>query len=49
MLSFSDKNQADVIEAFNPTSIHLDSLLNIDTPYFKQVVGQIYPSEFQLK
>ena len=49
MLSFSDNNQADVIEAFNPTTRYLDSLLNIDTPYFKQVVGQIYPSELQLK
>ena len=24
------------------------TLLNIDTPYFEQMVGQIYPTEFQL-
>ena len=24
------------------------TLLNIDNPYFKQVVGQIYPNELQL-
>ena len=27
---------------------HLDDLLNIDNPYFKQIIGQIYPSELQL-
>ena len=30
-----------VIEAFNSVSIYLDDLLNIDTPYFEQMVGQI--------
>ena len=30
MLSLSDKNQANVIEVFNSTSIYLDDLLNID-------------------
>ena len=30
MLSLSDKNQADVIEAFIFTSRHLDNMLNID-------------------
>ena len=35
----------DIIEAFNSTSIYLDDLLNIDNPYFEQMVGQIYPHE----
>ena len=35
MLSLSDKNQADVVEAFNSTSRYLDDILNIDNPYFK--------------
>ena len=48
MMSISDNNQADVIEAFNSTSILLDDLLNIDNPYFKQMIDQIYPSELQL-
>ena len=48
MLSLSDNNQTDIIEAFNSTSRYLDDLLNIDNPYFEQMVGQIYPSEFQL-
>ena len=41
-------NQADVIEAFNSTSRYLDDLLNIDNPYFKGMVKQIYPPELQL-
>ena len=48
MLSLSDNNQADVIEAFNSTSRYLDDLLNIDYPYFEQMIGQIYPTELQL-
>ena len=48
MLSLSDTNQADIIEAFNSTSRYLDDLLNIDNPYFEQMVGQIYPTELQL-
>ena len=35
MLSLSDINQADIIEAFNSTSRYLDDLLNIDNPYFE--------------
>ena len=49
MLSLSDNNQTDIIEALNSTSRYLDDLLNIDNPYFKQMVGQIYPTEHQLK
>ena len=47
-LSLSDNNQTDIIEAFNSTSTYLDDLLNIDNPYFEQMVGQIYPTELQL-
>ena len=48
MLSPSDNNQTDIIEAFNSTSRYLDDLLYIDNPYFEQMVGQIYPTELQL-
>ena len=48
MLSLSDNNQPDIIEAFNSTSRYLDDLLNIDNTYFEQMVGQIYPTELQL-
>ena len=48
MLSLSYNNQTDIIEAFNSTSRYLDDLLNIDNPYFKQMVCQIYPTELQL-
>ena len=40
MLSLSDNNQTDIIEAFNSTSRYLDDLLNIDNPYFEQMVGR---------
>ena len=48
MFSLSDNNQADVVEAFNSTSIYLDDLLNICYPYFAQMVRQIYTTELQL-
>ena len=48
MLSLSDNTQTDIIEAFNSTSRYLDGLLDIDNPYFEQMVGQIYPTELQL-
>ena len=48
MLSLSDKNQTDIIEAFISTSRYLDDLLNIDNPYFEQMVGQIYSTKHQL-
>ena len=47
-MSLLDNNQTDIIEAFNSTSRYLDDLLNIDNPYFEQMVGQIYPTELQL-
>ena len=48
MLSLSNNNQTDIIDSFNSTSRYLDDLLNIDNPYFKQMVGQIYSTELQL-
>ena len=48
MDSLNHDNQADVIEAFKPTSRYLDGLLNIENPYFEGMVKQIYPSELQL-
>ena len=49
MLSQSDNNQTDIIEAFNSTFRYLDDLLNIDNPYFEQpMVGKMYPTELQL-
>ena len=41
MLSLPDNNKTDIIEAFNSTSKYLDDLLNIDNPYFDQMVDQI--------
>ena len=48
MTSLSGDNQADIIEAFNSTSRYLYDLLNIDNPYFKGMVNQMYPPELQL-
>ena len=36
MLSLSDSNKTDIIEAFNSISRYLDDLLNIDNPYFEK-------------
>ena len=48
MLSLSDNNQIDIIEAFNSTSRYFADLLNIDNHHFEQMVGQIYPTDLQL-
>ena len=48
MDSLNHANQADIIEAFNSTSRYLDDLLNIDNPYFEDMVKQIYPPDLQL-
>ena len=48
MLSLSDNNQTDIIEAFNSTSRCLDDLLKTDNTYFEQMAGQIYPTELLL-
>ena len=44
MLPLFGNNQTDLVEvhAFNSTSRYLDDLLNIDNPYFEQMVSQIY-------
>ena len=48
MLSLSDDNQSEGIEAYNSTSRYLDDLLNIDNTFFDSMVNHIYPSELQL-
>ena len=48
MLSLSDDNQSEVIEAFNFTSRYLEDLLNIDNNLFNSMDNHIYPSELQL-
>ena len=48
LISHSNDNQADIIKALNSTSIYLDDLLNIDSPYFAGMVNQICPPELQL-
>ena len=47
MLSLSDDNQSEDMEAFNSTSRYLDDLLNIDNIFFDIMVSHIYPSELQ--
>ena len=49
MLSLSDDNQSEVIQAFNSTSRHLDDLRNIDNNFFDSMVNRIYPSELRLE
>ena len=48
ILSRSDDNQSEVIEAFNSTSRYLDDLLNSDNNFFDRMVNHIYPSGLQL-
>ena len=48
MMSLSDDEQADVIDAFNTTSRYLDDILNINNVYFDNMVSQIYHSELKL-
>ena len=45
ILSHSDTNEADVIEAFNTTSRYQKDLLNINNPYFEQMESQTYTTE----
>ena len=47
MLSLSDDNQSEVIEAFTSTSQYLDDLLNMDNNFFDSIIDYIYPSELQ--
>ena len=44
MMPLSDDTQAEFTEAYNSTSRYLDDLLNIDNPYFEELVSQIYPA-----
>ena len=48
MLSLSNANQSDIIDAFISTSRYLDDLLNIDNNFFDSMVTHIYPSKLQL-
>ena len=48
MLSLSEDNHSDVIEALNPISRYLDDLLNINNNFFDSMVNRNYPSELQL-
>ena len=48
MTSLSDVKQAEIIEAFKPTSRYMDNLLNNDNPYFVCMVNRIYPPVLQL-
>ena len=48
MDSLNHDNQADVIKAFDSTSMYLDDILNLDNPYFVGMVIQIYPFELEL-
>ena len=41
MMSLSDDEQADVIDAFNTTSRYLDDILNINNVYFDNMVSLI--------
>ena len=49
MMSLSDdKQQADVVDAFNTTSRYMYDILNINNVYFDNMVSLIYPSRLQL-
>ena len=39
---------SEIIESFKSTSRNLDDLLNIDNPYFEDMVNHIYAPELQL-
>ena len=41
IIFLSDNMQADVMEAFNTTSMYLDYLLNSYNLYFEQIVSQL--------
>ena len=46
--SLSNVKQAEIIEAFKSISRYLADLLNIDNPYFEDMVNRIYPPNLQL-
>ena len=47
MLSLSGSSRAYIVGAFGSTSGCLDGLLNIDNPYFEQMVGQMWLLDFR--
>ena len=47
MLSLSEDNRSDVIEAFNSTSRYLDDLFSIDNNFFDGRVNHMFSSEIQ--
>ena len=49
ILSLSNDNQSEVIEAFNSTSRYLDDLLNIDNNVFDSMVNNIFPFRTSVK
>ena len=49
MLSLSDNNQTDIIEAFNSTSRYLENLLHMDNPYFEQIVAPLLDLNLSIK
>ena len=48
MTSLPNDNQTDIIEALNQRLDIQAISLNIDNPYFKEMVNQIYPPELHL-
>ena len=48
MACLSYDKEAEIIQAFNSTSRYLDDLLNIDNPYFENMVGRMYLLELHL-
>ena len=48
MLSLSEDNQSDVVEAFSTTSRYLDDILNIDNNFLDSMFNRICPLELQL-
>ena len=48
MLGLSPDTQSEIIRAFNSTSRYLDDILNIDNPFFDNMINKIYPNELSL-
>ena len=48
MLSLSDDNQTEAIEAISSPSRYLGDLLTIDNNFFDRMVNRIYPPELTL-
>ena len=47
MMSLSDHQQADIIEAFNIISRYVDDILSINNIYFDNMVRTIYPAKLK--